>query len=290
MNNYQITKPHRFMYLLFALVLLFACITAVPSAMAAEEGVNVTAQEGTQTMYYLKLPIKNKKFYMVDYNNTVTNNLVRPWAADNRPWYAFWDSMVPWAYPKLATAMDNQVHTVIFTYNNITVNNLPVLTSWNIQTRVTTGGDNIFTTRYFEFTVLDDIEINIRSEYFNLFQNADFSQVSATFIAYAKGYKLYSSLSSTANYHDFSAATLEQREVPQDYDPIAEEGQAPDNGGIITTPDNGNESANDANNWVEEYLKRVFKGGAGAFDWIIFGLSVAVVIIIAGVIYRIYRR
>lgn len=292
MKNNSLPKTYRITYLMLAIVLLFACITltAAPAVMAAEEGVNVTAQEGTQTMYYLSLPIKNKKFYMIDYNNTVTNNLVRPWAADNRPWYAFWDSMVPWAYPNLAASMDNQVHTIIFTYNNVTVNAMPVLTSWNIQTRVTTGGDNVFTTRYFEFTVADDIEINIRSEYYELFQDADFGEVSATFIAFAKGYKLYSSLSANANTHDFSAATLEQREVPTGYDPIEEEGQAPDNGGIITTPDSGNESANDANNWVEEFFKRVFEGGAGAFDWIIFGLSIVVVIIIAGVIYRIYRR
>jgi len=232
MKKYQLKKQYRIVVavLLLAITALVPLASFAGPAYAANgEAVDVTAQEGTQTMYYLKLPTKNKKFYMIDYSGVISNDFVRPQVRPTR--------FIPWAWADVASAMDNRVHTFIFTYNNVTVNNFPVLTSWNIQAKVTHHGDNLFVTRYFEFTILEDVEINIRSEYYQLFQGADFKNVSVTFFALAKGFKMHSAQNINASSHNFTGATLEQREVPPDYDPIEAEGQAPDNGGIVMTPD-----------------------------------------------------
>jgi len=258
--------------LVFVIVGLFAVLPVAPAyAASGVEGIDITAKDDTQTMYYLNLPLKGCKLYFTsdygakDFVHSLDKTFIRH--ESNR-------------YKHVASMLDDRVHTFIFVYNNVKANRYPLLTSWNIEVSATSAY-NVFSPDYLEFTIKDDIAINIRSEYYELFENADFTDVSATFFYEGEGFRLTSD--KTSLKHNFHGATLEQREVPGDYDPIAEEGQAPDNGGVVMVPDTRSIAEDNAASWFEKF----FDGSAGIVDWVLLAVLALVVLVFIGLFARV---
>lgn len=193
---------------------------------AVPEGVETAVVEDSVTMYYLTLPTKDKR--LITTNPDVVTVIARP------------DSFSVWSVWSVAREKtNNRTLTFVLTYNNILVNGFPLLTTWNIEVS-SECWNNIFAEGHLTFIPKNDININIRSEYYELFQNGDFSEVTITFMYLGEGYKFATTDRRPDHLQNFifdlSGATLHTRQVPPDYDPIIEEGQAPDNGGVILDP------------------------------------------------------
>jgi len=211
-------KKNVVVYALIVLLCLTTLLTyQVKTAAAAVPIGTQAAVADTNTMYYLKVPTQNITIQTRNENLMAT---IVPWLSPR--WNVFEDA---------ALLTTNRTHTFILTYNNIKVNDSPLLTTWNIET--TCVGWSNFWGGYLNFYPKNDIEINIRSEYYELFQNADFTHVTITYMYQGNGFLM---TDGTQSYYDFSGAQLFTREVPPEYDPITEEGQAPDNGGIAVDP------------------------------------------------------
>lgn len=242
--------------------------------------IDVTAKDDTKTMYYLNIPLKDKTIYLTDYD--FLRRLGMPVTGD-----------IPNNLVKKAEELSNIKQTFVFTYNNVTVNSYPVLTTWNIDVSVSRKG--VFLGYILKFVFDEDIQINIRSEYYKLFENADFSDVSITFLYEGYGCLMrndngggyWSYMSSGHNAINLSGSTLEQREVPIDYNPIEEEGQAPDNGGIVMNPVD-NEDVFDLWKYVINAFKAVLNGTADIMQYITVVVAVIVGLFVLGLVIRLF--
>lgn len=213
--------------LITAMIILAVFIAIMPfsknnASAAIPDGQQAAVSGDTVTMYYLKLPTKNIPL------RTTDDDL----AAEMTPWVdLIWN-----VFEDAAMLTNNRYHTFIFTYNNIIVGaaDAALLTTWNIEC-TTVGWGNLFG-GHLTFYPKNDIEINIRSEYYELFQNGDFSDVTITYMFNGKGYKMTNPDNGNSSKYNLSGATLHTRQVAPDYDPIEIESQAPDNGGIALDP------------------------------------------------------
>ena len=216
--------------ILTCFLLLAFCLTAFSGLFVnnnknayaeTPDGIQAAVNENSITMYYLTLPTKDLIFRTT---SPQLAGIVVPWLSPT--WNVFED---------MSICTNNRVHTFIFTYKNITVNGSALLTTWNIECS-SYGMGNLFG-GYHDFYPKEDININIRSEYYELFQNADFSNVTVTYMYGGNGYKMISPDNSSQYEYNLTGASLHTRQVSADYDPIEEEGQAPDNGGIAVDPE-----------------------------------------------------
>lgn len=238
-------------------------------------GVQAAVNQNKVTMYYLKLPTNGKTFKI---SGTTGMSSVLGSGHDNKDtaynlaWAMSPGTTFVWNVMEDAARLaNNRYHTFIITYNNIVVGQAEaaLLTTWNIEC-TTVGSGGLFS-GWLAFTSKSDIEINIRSEYYNLFENADFSDCTVTLMFGGVGYKMSNDTGSPT--YDFTGATLHTREVQPDYDPIEEEGQAPDNGGVPLNP-----RAPGDGNWWDNILDKI-KGGLAGFVTVIIIIVAAVVII-----------
>ncbi len=214
------------------------------------EGIE-TASE-TQTMYYLNIPIKG-----------VTGNVdVFPKGNDYR-YYAIKERLDEF------TKSQEKVQFVL-TFNYIQVNGCPLICTWKIPVSFVTSGKDIFYDTMNDMAVKamprltfnEDIKINIRKEYYKYFAEVfgssggvsqsssvsvsklDKYKFSITFMFNGNGYIVYNGekmCDYPEKYSDLlrfgvSGITTTQEEKPDDYDPIEDEGQIPDNGGVGDRP------------------------------------------------------
>jgi hypothetical protein len=242
---------------------------------ATSEGIQAAVHKDKITMYYLKLPVKNLGFRIAD------KKLGNQWVEGTG--YHLVNSISPntigvWnLFEDAALLSNNRYHTFIITYNNIVVGaaEAALLTTWNIECTVT-GWGNIFG-GHITYYPKENIEINIRSEYYALFQNADFSDCTITLMYAGIGYKVRNPNDNMSDKYDLTGATLHTREVPADYDPIEEENQAPDNGGVAVDPE-----LPPVISWVDKFANTFTKG-----LYALIGLTVAVVVGI--VVFRYFK-
>lgn len=241
---------------------------------ATSEGIQAAVSADKTTMYYLKLPVKDLGFRIADKNFSAWKegtgyHLVYSISPNTTfVWNLFEDA---------AVLANNRYHTFIITYNNIVVGaaEAALLTTWNIECRVT-GWGNIFG-GHITYYPKQDIEINIRSEYYELFQNGDFSDCTITYMFAGVGYKMRNPNDNMSDKYDLTGATLHTRDVPADYNPIEEEGQAPDNGGVAVDP-----KLPPVVSWVDKFANTLTKG-----LYALIGLTVAVVVGI--VVFRYFK-
>jgi hypothetical protein len=237
---------------------------------ATSEGVQAAVSADKTTMYYLKLPVKDLGFRIADKNFSAWKegtgyHLVYSISPNTTfVWNLFEDA---------AVLANNRYHTFIITYNNIVVGEAEaaLLTTWNIECRVT-GWGNIFG-GHITYYPKQDIEINIRSEYYELFQNGDFSDCTITYMYAGVGYKMRNPNDNMSDKYDLTGATLHTRDVPADYDPILEEGQAPDNGGVAVDP-----RPQQAFAWWDNVWQRVRSAGKGAIFFIVIIIGAVLII------------
>lgn len=256
--------------------------------------VDVTADSKNKTMYYLSIPINQKMFFIrsklvtlpiqTDIFKTIEHNAII------KDFYNSFEN----------SYKENDMFTFIFFYNKVTVNNNPVITTWNIPIKNLKLDNPLLGQKQMypiSFDINTTIDINIRSEYYDLFKNADLSSISVTILYKGTGYPLYRyshkngwwifSEDIYSPYFTFSDIELKQREVPADYDPIKEEGQAPDNGGIALKPidENVKPSVN-LFGYIKNAFKAVFSGTADIMQYIVVIITCFVGLFLLGLIIK----
>lgn len=257
--------------------------------------IDVTADSNKKTMYYLSIPI-NQKMYFYRFNLVdmpVQGDILKT-IEQNTSIKGFYNSFEE-------SYIEKDMFTFIFTYTNVTVNNNPVITTWNIPIKNLKYDNPLFGWKHLypiSFDINTTVDINIRSEYYDLFKNADLSSITITILYRGSGYPMYRyshkngwwifSEEIYSPYFTFSGIELKQREVPSDYDPIKEEGQAPDNGGIDLKPINEDIiSSFNLFDYIKDSFKAAFEGNANVMQYIIVFVVSLVGLFLLGLIIEI---
>lgn len=238
-----------------------------------DKPIDVTADRNSKTMYYLSIPL-NQKMYFNRYNLvdlTIRGDIFQSLQESTsiKNFYKIFEK----------SYIEKDMFTFVFTYTNVTFNNNPVITTWNIPIKNLKLEGSLFDMYPISFDMNITIDINIRSEYYSLFENADLSSISMTILYKGSGYPLYRyshkkgwlflSEKIYSPYFTFANIELKQREVPPDYDPIKEEGQAPDNGGIDLNPiDENPKSSVSLIDYIINAFKAVFSGTADIMQYV----------------------
>ena len=279
-----------------AVLLLAACAVwglTTPNRLryaSAENSDGIEAASETKTMYYLNIPLKNMVVYTPPYpteNKTAADGKYNKYLIQNnndrerttfiftfndcniggKPLIATWRCN--------ATALDVPTHNGAAFYRN----------SYEKAISSAAGADT--QVGFVKFRFNEDIRINVRKEYYDFFVKAandadgfSFSNFSITYFYNGRGYICYNSDIEAVNrvteyydynhpmlvYHNVDGITTEADEVPEDYDPIASEGQIPDNGGV-------------AGEKVLEMLNRLANGDFPAWAKVLMCIGAASIVI-----------
>ncbi|HHW89463.1 MAG TPA: hypothetical protein GX745_00965 [Clostridiales bacterium] len=247
----------------------------VALAFEYDDAINLTVKEDMITQYYINLKLENKTFYIKNTGNLSFSNI------------------------KKLFEKNNFLATFIFTYNNMTITEKPVITSWNMNFAV---GEQINTGGYgslLPLTFAKDADINVRSIYYDYFSKADLNDISISIFVDGYGYPLVGYETKYfipslklgpypvfPNYFDLGAKVY-TRSVPSDYDYLLEEGQLPDNGGINIIPQDKASEGFNFLDYIIAAFKAVFAGNANVMQYIIVFVICLASLFLLGLVIKI---
>ncbi len=252
----------KIVYILIGIVLTFGCVCgavglalrayAHNSVSYAENAEPIEVASETKTMYYLEIPLQTSGIYGYARVLPETNN--------NR-FYT--------VKRELESYSSNQTPVpFIFTFNKICPDGIsPLMATWKTKVTIVTSSTKnpntffddldrggMMSFPYIKFN--ENIKINIRKEYYEYLTNGDFSDFSISYMYNGNAYLLYNShfdgtfrIDSNEIYHNVSGIKTSHDEVPEDYDPIANEGQIGDNGGVAEKPVEPDKSSGNSFPW-----------------------------------------
>lgn len=250
---------------------------AVNVALASEHDdvINLTVKEDMITQYYINLKLENKTFYIRNMGNLDFSDI------------------------KKLFEKNNFLATFIFTYNNMTITEKPVITSWNMNFAV---GEQVNTGGYgslLPLTFLKDADINVRSIYYDYFSKADLNDISISILVDGYAYPLVGYQTRYLipflklgpypvfpNFFDLGAKVY-TRSVPSDYNYLLEEGQLPDNGGINIIPQKKASEGFNLSNYIIASFKAVFAGTANVMQYITVIVTCLVSLFFLGLVIKI---
>lgn len=248
----------------------------VAPAFAYDDAINLTVKSDMITQYYINLELKDKTFYIHNTGNLNFSQI------------------------KELIEKNNFLATFVFTYNNMTITEKPVITSWNMKfavgKQVNTGGYGSLLPIVFA----TDASINVRSIYYDYFRKADLNDISISIFVDGYAYPLVGYQTKYlipflrlgpypvfSNFFDLGAKVY-TRSVSPDYNYLEEEGQLPDNGGINIIPQDKSYEGFNLWNYIIAALKSVFGGTANIMQYITVVVICLVSLFLLGLIIKIF--